>query len=434
MVMAPPPPVPPAHPPPAGHPPAATLPTLLVVDDEEGPRQSLRMVFKHDFHVHAVENGEKAVEYARKHPVQVTILDIRMAGRSGIEVLRSLKEIDPTIEVIMLTAYETIETARQALRLGACDYLSKPFDLPTIRETVARALRLRRISETVARTQERLQYITDQLNDATLKEEMARTTSQIYAGVLHDINNPLTIIAGYVEMLEIRLAKVSVLHGSDLDAVRADLSSISKQVTTCHAIATRYLRFMGRRPSARQEVRVNQVLTDLQALLKSHPAVRGGRLAVKHLDRDTAAQINGTELIQILLNLTINAFQSSSKEQTVWVTAEMVPQALPPEVRRAGSDEIVVGRDTFANEPPLVALSVLDQGSGIPPEVLSRIFEPYYTTKADSGTGLGLAIVSRLIQTHRGLLRLKTRVGEGTALTVYFPAREPTPSNNPFKG
>jgi signal transduction histidine kinase len=414
-------------------PPAADLPNMLVIDDEEGPRLSLRMVFKNDFRVHTVENGDQAVEFARHNPVHVAILDIRMAGRSGIEVLRNLKEIDPYMEIMMLTAYETIETARQSLRLGACDYLSKPFDLPTIREAAARALRLRRISETVLATQERLRRLTDQLHDVTLREEMAKTTSQIYAGVLHDINNPLTIIIGYVEMLELRLAKVSFLHGADLDAVREDLAIISKQVNTCFAIATRYLRSLGKSHFSNREVRVNQVLTDLQTLLKHHPAIRGGHLAVKQLDKDTAALINGTELIQILLNLTINAFQSTSKDQTVWVTAEVVPQALPMETLCDGPEDIVVGREPLANEPPLVALSVLDQGPGIAPAVLPHIFEPYFTTKAEQGTGLGLAIVSRLVQDHRGLLHVKTKLHEGTRITVYFPAKEPSESNQPFR-
>jgi signal transduction histidine kinase len=409
------------------------LPTMLVIDDEEGPRLSLRMVFKNDFRVSTVENGEQAIEFARRNPVHVAILDIRMAGRSGIEVLRSLKEIDPHMEVMMLTAYETIETARQSLRLGACDYLSKPFDLPTIREAAARALRLRRISETVLATQERLRRLTDQLHDTKLKEEMARTTNQIYAGVLHDINNPLTIIVGYVEMLELRLAKVSFLHGTDLEAVREDLTTISKQVNTCFAIATRYLRSLGKRHFSNREVRVNQVLADLQTLLKHHPAIKGGHLAVKLLDKDTAALINGTELIQILLNLTINAFQSTSKDQTVWVTAEVVPQPLPLDTLCDGPEDVVIGREPLANEPPLVALSVLDQGPGISPEVLPHIFEPYFTTKADKGTGLGLAIVSRLVQDHRGLLHAKTKIGEGTRMTVYFPAKEPSESNEPFR-
>jgi signal transduction histidine kinase len=406
---------------------------MLVVDDEEGPRLSLRMVFKNDFRVFTVENGEQAIEFARRNHVHVAILDIRMAGRSGIEVLRSLKEIDPNVEVMMLTAYETIETARQALRLGACDYLSKPFDLPTIREAAARALRLRRISETVLATQERLRRLTDQLHDTKLKEEMARTTNQIYAGVLHDINNPLTIIVGYVEMLELRLAKVSFLHGADLEAVREDLTTISKQVNTCFAIATRYLRSLGKRHFSNREVRVNQVLVDLQTLLKHHPAIKGGHLAVKFLDKDTAALINGTELIQILLNLTINAFQSTSKDQTVWVTAEVVPQPLPLDTLCDGPEDVVIGREPLANEPPLVALSVLDQGPGIAPEVLPHIFEPYFTTKADKGTGLGLAIVSRLVQDHRGLLHAKTKLGEGTRMTVYFPAKAPSESNEPFR-
>jgi two-component system, sensor histidine kinase and response regulator len=414
-------------------PPADPTPTMLVVDDEEGPRHSLRMVFKNDFHVHTVESGDKAIDFAREHRVHVAFLDIRMAGRSGIEVLRSLKEIDPHIEVIMLTAYETIETARQALRLGACDYLSKPFDLATIRDAAARALRLRRISETVFATQERLRHLTDQLHDTTLREEMARTTNQIYAGVLHDINNPLTIIIGYVEMLELRLAKASFLHGTDLNAVRDDLAVISKQVNTCFAIATRYLRSLGKRHFSNREVRVNQVITDLQTLLKHHPAIRGGHLAVKLLDQDSAALINGTELIQILLNLTINAFQSTAHDQTVWVTAEMVLEPLPDEVLTEGPGDIFVGREPLAGEPPLVALSVLDQGEGIAPEVLPHIFEPYFTTKTEKGTGLGLAIVSRLVQDHRGLLHLRTKVGEGTRVTVYFPAKEPSSSNEPFR-
>ena len=421
-----------ASPNPTPAPAPAALPTMLVVDDEEGPRLSLRMVFKNDFVVHAVDNGEKAIEYARHHLVHVAILDLRMAGRSGIEVLRSLKEIDARIEVIMLTAYETIETARQALRLGACDYLSKPFDLATIREAAARALRLRRISESVAETQDRLHHLTDQLKDTTLREEMARTTNQIYAGVIHDINNPLVIIMGYVEMLELRLARASFLHGADLDAVREDLATVSKQVNTCFAIATRYLRSLGKRHFSNREVRVNQVLTDLQTLLKHHPAVRGGHLAVKLLGEDVAVLVNGTELIQILLNLTINAFQSTTKDQTVWVTAELVHQPLPVDTLQDGPEDAVVGREPLANAPPLVALSVLDQGPGIPPNVLPHIFEPYFTTKAEKGTGLGLAIVSRLVQDHRGLLHVKTKVGEGTRMTAYFPAKEPSASNEPF--
>lgn len=413
---------------------ATTRPTLLIVDDEEGPRHSLRMVFKQDFNVHAVDNGDKALEFAKNNAIQLAILDIRMAGKTGIDVLRGLKAIDPHVEVIMLTAYETIETARQALRLGACDYLSKPFDLSTIREAVTRALHLRRISETVTSTSARLQALNEQLNDTALKEEMSRTTTEIYAGALHDINNPLTVISGYVELLRHRLDSVGTLHGSDLQAVRDDVNLLAKQVATCSAITRRYLRFVNKRSAATPEVSVNQVLGDVQTLMRNHPSLRGGKLAIKLLDRDTAGQIGGTELIQILLNLTVNAFQSTETPQTVWITAERYDDPLPIEDFHDQPLERFIGLDNLANHPPLVGISVLDQGPGIPRDVLSRIFEPYFTTKAQTGTGLGLAIVTRLVRHHHGLISVKTRLGEGTRFTVYLPGKEPAGSANPFTG
>jgi CheY-like chemotaxis protein len=272
-------------------PPARTSFNLLVVDDEEGPRQSLRMVFRNDFSVHTVDSGEKAVEFVKENTVHVAILDIRMSGSSGIEVLQELKRIDPLIEVIMLTAYETLETARQALRLGACDYLSKPFDLTTIRSAAARALHLRKIADTVSSTSQRLHDLNARLEDIALREEMARTTTEIYAGVLHDINNPLTVISGYVELLEEKLKNVTALHGDDLDKVRTNLEYIGKQVATCTAIATRYLRFIHNQDTPGRTLPVNQVIGDLQALLKAHPEVHLNRLCVKPLDIDACARI-----------------------------------------------------------------------------------------------------------------------------------------------
>lgn len=412
--------------------PTATLPTLLIVDDEEGPRHSLRMVFKQDFNVHAVDNGDKAIEFAQHFPVQLAILDIRMAGKSGIDVLRGLKAIDPHIEVIMLTAYETIETARQALRLGACDYLSKPFDLSTIREAVSRALHLRRISETVSSTSERLNALTEQLNDASVKEEMSRTTTEIYAGALHDINNPLTVIMGYVELLRHKLDSVGSLYGADLQGVREDVNLLAKQVNTCAAITRRYLRFVNKRSAQAPEVSVNQVIDDVHTLMRNHPSLRGGKLSAKHLDRDAAAQIGGTELIQILLNLSVNAFQSSERPQEVWIAAERYDQPLHIEDFHDTPEERFINIEGFSNQAPIVALSVLDQGPGIPQDVLSRIFEPYFTTKAQTGTGLGLAIVTRLVRHHGGLIHVKTRLGEGSRFTIYLPAKERSNSANPF--
>src|ERR1051325_2947227 len=124
-------------------PPPRRRSTLLVVDDEEGPRQSIRVIFKDDYDVIMADNGPHAIELAQKQKIDVAVLDIRMSGMSGIEVLERLKYVDPAIEAVMMTAFETTDTIRQALRLRAGDYINKPFDLATMRSAVANALKRR---------------------------------------------------------------------------------------------------------------------------------------------------------------------------------------------------------------------------------------------------------------------------------------------------
>src|SRR5688500_7370181 len=129
--------------------PATTLPkqpTLLIVDDEEGPRQSLRVIFKNDFNILMASDGPSAIELAQGNEIDVAVLDIRMAGMSGIELLERLKFVDPDIEVVMMTAFETPETMKQALRLRACDYINKPFDITTIRKAISTALERRSLT------------------------------------------------------------------------------------------------------------------------------------------------------------------------------------------------------------------------------------------------------------------------------------------------
>src|ERR1700690_360161 len=90
---------------------------LLIVDDEDGPRQSLRVIFKDDYDLLMAEDGPAAIKLAQENEIDVAVLDIRMAGMSGIEVLERLRYVRPDMEAIMMTAFETTDTIRRALQL-----------------------------------------------------------------------------------------------------------------------------------------------------------------------------------------------------------------------------------------------------------------------------------------------------------------------------
>src|ERR1041385_9157103 len=132
---------------------AVELPKILVIDDEMGPRESLRMLLKPDYQVHTANCVEAGLKLLREKTPDTIVMDIRMPGMSGIEGLRKIREIDPHLSVIMLTGFGALETAREALRLGANDYISKPFDAAEMREVIGRNVertRVQRASEHAA--------------------------------------------------------------------------------------------------------------------------------------------------------------------------------------------------------------------------------------------------------------------------------------------
>jgi len=397
----------------------ALKPTLLIVDDEEGPRQSLKIVFKNDYHVLTATNGVEAIQLAQTQSISVAVLDIMMMGMSGVDLLKELKNIDPTIEVVMLTAYETIETARQALRHGASDYLNKPFDIGSIRDAVSRAAAKHTAAIEFARSTDQLQRLRHELQDQGVREEMARTKGEIYASVLHDLNGPLTVISGFIEIINRTIQNAPRVEGPQLESIKDDLGKLTNQIGRCFEISRRYLGFLHSAPQEKMTVGVNQILDDLRELLVRHPSARGNQLTVHRLEHDVIADINGTDFLQILLNLTINALQACETGHRVDVHCTMHPQAIELAAYRDTSTERFINREEFANRPPLLAISIIDDGPGIPSAELAKMFEERFTTKAPGrGTGLGLSIVKRLVREAQGGIMIRTQVGKGSTFTV----------------
>ena len=396
--------------------------TLLIVDDEEGPRQSLRIVFKDDYHTLLAESGERALELARKNRIDAAVLDIRMSGMAGPELLGHLKRLDPAIEVIMLTAYETVDTARQALRLGACDYLTKPFDLATMRAAVAKAMQRHALAEELLANNEKLKELQHDIEGFEAQREQFKTKQEIYASIVHDINGPLTVISGFIEIIIRKIGASCQLDGADLEMVKDRLMKITRQVTTCIEISQRYLSLLRRQQAEAAVAGVNHVLSDLSDQLKMHPSAKHHQLLIEPLPKDLKARINGTDLHQILQNLALNALQCSLKAHAVTLRARCLDQPLDLSAFQDGPNDRYVNLENFQNSAPLLAVAVTDNGPGIPPELLPKVFEPYFTTKSPGqGTGLGLPIVTRLVREAKGAVHLHTEGGRGTAFTVYLP-------------
>jgi len=400
--------------------------TLLVVDDEDGPRQSLRVIFKDEYNLLMAEDGPTAIELAKNHPIDVAVLDIRMAGMSGIEVLERLKYVNPHIEAIMITAFETTDTIRQALRLRACDYINKPFELATIRAAVGQAMQRRKLESEIHSSAEKVQELLTELQDHKIEEQMAKTRGDIYASIIHDINGPLTVISGFTQVLNQRLNRSSRMELEDLEFIKDRLRIIARQVGNCVEISRRYLGFLRRKSEETQAVNVNQLLKDLEQLIRVHPSLQENEFKIHPFAEDIGVKLNGTDVIQILQNLTVNAFQCAPRSHRVEIGGEVLRAPLDLAAFRDGPQDRLLNVESMNNAPPLAKFWVRDNGPGIPSSVLPKIFQPYFTTKGPrEGTGLGLNIVQRLIKEGNGALHVHTIPGEGTTFTIYLPGVGP---------
>jgi signal transduction histidine kinase len=397
--------------------------TLLVVDDEDGARQSLRVIFKDEYNILLAGDGATAVELAQEHRIDVAVLDVRMAGMSGIEVLERLKFVNPSIEAVMMTAFETTDTMRQALRLRACDYINKPFDVSTMRAAVANAMQRRSLESEIHTNADKLQQLLGELQSQKIEEQMANTRGEIYASIIHDINGPLTVISGFIQLMNQRIGDATRLEVEDLEFIKDRLKTITRQVTNCIEISRRYLSFLRRQSDDAPRVGVNQLLKDLGQLVRVHPSLQNNQFTLRPLAEDIAVSMNGTDVIQVLLNLTVNAFQCAPQPHAVEIEGCILRQPLDLAAFKDGPQDRLLNVENFEDGVPLLMFTVGDNGPGIPPETLPKIFQAYFSTKgARQGTGLGLSIVQRLVKEARGALHVHTQVGRGTKFTLYLPA------------
>ncbi len=119
--------------------------TILIIDDDKSIRYSLRRIFERDYNVLTASNGEEGLRIFSQNPIDIIIMDIKMPERSGIEVLREIKEIDQKSLVILMTAYGTTETAIEAMKYGAFDYILKPFTIQRLKELIEKAIEIRKM-------------------------------------------------------------------------------------------------------------------------------------------------------------------------------------------------------------------------------------------------------------------------------------------------
>lgn len=370
---------------------------VLVIDDEIGPRESLRILLKDEFEVTCCDSVEGGIEKIKDCRPHVLIMDIRMPGKSGIEGLREIRDIDEHVFVIMLTGFGTLHTAQEALRLGANDYVTKPFDTDEMLDLVRRYANRSELERRRVRMLEELQDINTRLvSDLADKDRMASLV-QNSAEIVHDLRSPLMVVSGYVQLLSDHIHGAKEIMGTEYDKMADYLDTIGHNVHRCCELSRTWNGMQQDIGGEKHPADLGGVMQSLVATIEPLADSRQASLECRMPDEQILVEANSSELVRAFNNVIMNSLN-----------------ALPD----TGGTVTV----SSASAHDRAAVTIADDGSGMATDVLQQIFEPYFTTRSeDGGTGLGMAITRRIVENHSGTISVESSPGKGTTVTIMLP-------------
>ena len=373
------------------------LPQILVIDDEIGPRESLRMLLKPDYQVHTADCVEAGMKLLKEKQPDTIVMDIRMPGMTGIDGLRKIREIDPHLSVIMLTGFGALETAKEALRLGANDYISKPFDAGEMRDVIGRNVERTRVHRTSEHAAAEIKELNNRLLKELAQKERLASLGQASAEFVHDLGNPLTIVWGYVQLLAKKL-ELSENGGAAQNATSIkELNIIEQNVRLCRELLTMWQSYGSAEASPHKQVSVSAILREVIKAVDALAAQSGVDLQSSICEHPCMVLGEAVQIKRAIQNVIINAVQASAEKK--------------------GSVAVTCTPKDF-----YVDIRIEDNGSGITPAQVSKIFDPYFTTKqGKSGTGLGLYITKKVLEDHNGSIKVDSTPDRGTTFTIRLP-------------
>ncbi len=189
-------------------------PHILIVDDELGPREALRMILRDDYQIAVAASGKEALNCFEKMEYDLVILDIRMPDCNGVDLLAQVKKKAPDTEVVMITAYASVETAMKALRHGALDYLIKPFDRASVQDAVEKGLIRRHNNRVIKSNLKELQ-----LANKTLEAEVEFAYKNIQSHYSETVSSLVAAVDAkdaYTKGHQERIAKLACLIGQTI--------------------------------------------------------------------------------------------------------------------------------------------------------------------------------------------------------------------------
>ncbi len=356
---------------------------ILIIDDEEVVLDSCTRILKNSaYKIATASNGQSGLDLVKEFQPDLIYVDLKMPGISGIEVIEKIRDIDPTIVVIVITGFATVSSAVEAMKNGAYDFLPKPFTPDEFRLITQRGLDKRGLI----------------LETIQLRTEKEMLREQFAAIVSHELKAPLGAVQQNLFVL------ISEMTNQLTEDQKARFGKMQTSITDLINLILTWLRVLSVDVmKIRENFKPTSIPTVVSKATESVlPTAARKDVEIVSSVKEPLPFVNGDEgtLVETIVNILGNAIKYS----------------------RTGS-KIIVKTEAIEKN---VVISITDTGIGISKEDLPYIFNDFYTgkdgQKIEKSTGLGLAISRRIIDAHYGSISVESELGKGSAFTICLPA------------
>jgi two-component system sensor histidine kinase/response regulator len=355
---------------------------ILIIDDEEVVLDSCTQILaKGNYNLVTARNGNLGLEKLKEFLPDLVFVDLKMPGISGFEVLESIQELDPTIVTVVITGFATVNSAIEAMKKGAYDFLPKPFTPDELRVITRRGLERRAlVLETIA-----------------LRREKNMLREHFAAIVSHELKSPLGAVQQNLYVLADDLAdKLSKEQKAKLERLQSRIADLLKLVNTwMRAISVDVASIREKFEPTSIATVISKAVEDIQ-----QHAIRKA-IEIETSIADPLSLVNGEEgtLVEAVVNIVGNAVKYTRMEGRVSID--------------------VTERDDS------IFITVADNGVGIAQEDIAHLFEDFYvgksTTEGERRSGVGLAVTRRIIEAHGGSISVESELGRGSTFVIQLP-------------
>ena len=376
---------------------------VVLVDDHAPVRRNLRQLIEiRDTYeiVGEGSNGREAIDLVEELRPDLVLMDVNMPEMNGIEATEVIKKKYPETKVLALTALGDMSSISAMVQAGSEGYLLKggrADELMASLDAVARGNVA--LGEQVAIGAIR-EYA--DLEARYMQAQKMEAVGRLAGGIAHDFNNVLAIIDNYARFISDEL--------DESDPKLRDLNEIVAASERARHLVRQLLAFSRKETTHPEIIDLNDMVENVQTMLQR---VIGEDVRLQTLLAQDVwpVEVDPGHLDQVIMNLVVNARDAMPEGGDLWITTS--------NVQIGENDEEV---DPELKPGDYVCLSVLDDGMGMPPDVVSKIFEPFFTTKPKEwGTGLGLSTVFGIVKQAHGCITVDSTIGEGTRFRIFLP-------------